>query len=482
MKKKSIKLNYIFNTGYQVMLLASALITTPYISRVLMADGVGTISYVESIVSYFVLFATMGISTYGQREISYVQDSKYERSVIFWNTKLFTIAITSIVSIVYFLFSINNEHSLIFLIYALNLLSVVMDVTWFFQGLEEFYKIVAYNMVFRILNIVCIFLFVKGPEDLFKYALIMVMTLLLGHVALVVNLPKYLVKIKKEDIHPFKDFKVIWALFVPTIAVQIYTVLDKTMIGVITDSAFENGYYEQAIKISRIALTLVASLGTVMLPRIGYHFQRNEMKEVKSLIYGSYRFVWFLGIPLCFGLAMVSDNLTPWFFGPGYDKVADLLKILAFLVVIIGISNVTGMQYLIPTKREKLYSLSVISGACTNFVLNMILISLFQSTGAAIASVTAELVVTVVQIACVRKELSPLRILSEGKNYFIAGIAMSVLLYFENMVLISSALNTILMIGTGAVAYFSVLLLLRDEFLVSNIKTILSKLPIGNTK
>ena len=162
--------------------------------------------------------------------------------------------------------------------------------------------------------------------------------------------------------------------------------------------------------------------------------------------------------------------------------MADLLKILALLVVIIGISNVTVMQYLIPTKREKLYSVSVISGACTNFVLNMILISLFQSTGAAIASVTAELVVTVVQIASVRKELSPLRILSEGKNYFIAGIVMSVLLYFENMVLISSALNTILMIGTGAVAYFSVLLLLRDEFLVSNIKTILSKLPIGNTK
>lgn len=473
MKKKSIKLNYIFNTCYQVLLLLTPLITTPYVSRVLAADGVGTISYAESIVSYFTLFASVGISTYGQREISYVQDSAYKRSVIFWNTKLFTFTIAGIVTCIYMVFALTRDNTILYLIFGFNLLSVLADVTWFYQGLEAFSKTVSYSAVFKLLSVLYIFVFVKDSDDLLTYAFGMVVFTFLGHLALWFDLKKYLVRVKREDIHPFKDFKVIWALFVPTIAVQIYTVLDKTMIGVITQSAYENGYYEQAIKIARVVLMLVASLGTVMIPRIGYHFQRQEMSEVKRLMYRGYRFVWFLGVPLCLGLMMTADNFVPWFFGDGYDKVSNLLKILSLLVIVIGISNVTGMQYLIPTRREKLYSISVISGACTNFILNMILISSFQSMGAAVASVFAEAVVAVVQIVCVRKELSPLKILQEGKNYFIAGAVMCILLYVEGLLFISSIINSFIMIATGAAIYFLVLLVLKDEFFVSNVKSVL---------
>lgn len=152
------------------------------------------------------------------------------------------------------------------------------------------------------------------------------------------------------------------------------------MIGVITQNAYENGYYEQALKIAKLVLTIVTSLGTVMIPRIGYHYSKGDTETVKAYMYRAYKFVWLCGIPLTFGLIAVSSNFVPWFFGDGYDKVVPLLGVLSFLILAIGINNVTGMQYLIPTKRENTFSATVIIGAVTNFVLNFFLIQVFQST------------------------------------------------------------------------------------------------------
>lgn len=178
-----------------------------------------------------------------------------------------------------------------------------------------------------------------------------------------------------KDIH----LKVVWSLFIPAIAIQVYTVLDKTMIGFIADSAFENRYYEQAIKISKMLLSLVTALGAVMAPRIGYLFENGSKKEIQMYMYRGYRFVWFMGIPMCFGIILIAGNFVPWFFGSGYDKVVPLLQILSLLIPVIGISNVTGAQYLIPTKKQRIFTFSVVAGAVINFCLNMVLIYLFQS-------------------------------------------------------------------------------------------------------
>ncbi|MBQ7863274.1 MAG: oligosaccharide flippase family protein [Lachnospiraceae bacterium] len=478
MEKRSIKKNYIYNTLYQILLLLTPFITTPYISRVLGADGVGTVSYAESIVSYFTLFAAMGVTTYGQREISYVQDSCEKRSIVFWNTKCFMAIISGIVILFYLLFASRSENSTIYYILLFNLLAVLVDVTWFFQGIEEFGKIVFRNVILKIISIIYIFIAVKTADDIVRYVFGLTFFTFVGNLSLWFYVPKYVKFVKKEEVHPFKSTKAILGLFVPTIAIQIYTVLDKTMIGILTKSAYENGYYEQAIKIVRMVLMLVASLGTVMVPRIGYYFQNGKKEDVQRLMYRAYRFVWLLGIPLCFGLIMISANFVPWFFGEGYDKVISLISILSFLILAIGINNVTGIQYLIPTQKENIFSLTVIIGACVNFIFNLILIPRIQSEGAAIASVIAETVIAIVQIIIVRKELHPLRIIKEGTNYFIAGLVMVVALYIEGECLESSMLNTLIMITTGALSYGVVLLLLRDFFVLNNIKMILQKIKI----
>ena len=165
MAKKSIKKNYIFNVSYQILLLITPLITSPYLARVLGADGTGTVSFAESIVSYFVLFATFGMTTYGQREVSYVQDSREKRTVVFWETKILELITGLIALLVYIPFSLRQENQALYLVLALNIIAAIFNVTWFFQGLEEFGKIVLRNVIFKIINIIYIFVFVKTKKD-----------------------------------------------------------------------------------------------------------------------------------------------------------------------------------------------------------------------------------------------------------------------------------------------------------------------------
>lgn len=480
MGKKNLKKNYIYNLSYQIILLLTPFITTPYISRVLGADGVGIVSYVESVASYFVLFAAMGITAYGQREISYVQDNKTERSRVFWNAKVLELITTAVALGVYIIFSINQENKVIYYVYTINIINVVTDITWFFQGLEEFKKITVRNLIIKLVGIIYVFTFIKKSEDVVVYAIGLTLFTFLGNALMWLYMPKYVVGINKVKLNPFKDVSVILALFLPAVATQVYTVLDKTMIGLITKDSFENGYYEQAMRISRMVLTVITSLGTVMIPRIGFHFQKDNKEEIRRLMYKSYRFVWFMGIPLCFGLIMISDNFVPWFFGPGYDKVAILLKILAFLIIAIGISTVSGSQYLIPTKREKEFNIAIISGAAVNLFMNIFLINILGCTGAAIASVAAESLISVIMLIMIRKELSIPTILYQGRNYFIAGIVMSLLLYFMNRYMAVSILNTIIMVICGAVSYIGILLIMKDSFLNECVTMVVNKLRKRN--
>lgn len=476
MNKKSIKKNYFYNLAYQILTIITPLITAPYISRVLGADGVGTVSYVESIVTYFTMFAIMGVATYGQREISYVQDSPRKRSIVFWNAKIFEVFTSGIMLAVYLAFSYHQSNRILYIIYTLYLINVIADVSWFFQGMEEFGIIVVRNIIIKIVNILYIFVVVKSKEDIYKYAFGIAFFTTLASVSLWLKLPGYLVRISKGDLHPFKNVRTIVSLFIPTIAIQIYTVLDKTMIGVITGDSFENGYYEQAIRISRMVLTIVTALGTVMIPRIGYYFEQKEEEQIQSLMYRGYRFVWFLGIPLCFGLIVVSSNFVPWFFGEGYDAVVTLLRILAFLILAIGINNVTGMQYLIPTKRQNIFTFTVMLGAFVNLLLNFFLITKYSSAGAAFSSVFAETVIACVQLIIIRKELSPLRVLKEGTNYFFAGMVMALVLWLISPLLIPSIISTLFMVGVGILIYFGVLLIIKDEFLISNVSQVIIKI------
>ena len=462
---KSIKKNYVYNLLYQVLILVVPLVTTPYVSRTLGAEAIGEYSYAYSINYYFTLIAILGTGTYAEREISFYQDDRGTRSRRFWD--LFTLrCITSVFcTIFYFVFiAFFFRDNLTALIVSLNIAAVAFDIVWLFQGMEEFGQISLRNTIVKIISVVCVFIFIKKPEDVALYALIMSLSPIIGSLSLFPFVSAYIDKPVLRNIHPFRDFSNIIRLFIPTIAISIYTVLDSTMLGLFTSTKVENGYYEQALKLSKTTLTIVTSLGAVMIPRISYFFQKGETEEIKTYMYKSYRFVFMIGLPICFGLIAIADNLVPWFYGDGFEKVSSLLKISSLLVIAIGLSNVTGMQYLVPTMRQDKLTASVIIGAVTNFFCNLILIPRFYSVGAIIASVIAEFTVTCVQFCYVRKNLSIRKIFSLSVHYLIASIFMLLLVIAEGTFLEATPLNTIIMIASGVIAYFLVLLIERDEF------------------
>lgn len=474
---KSIKRNYIYNLIQQILTLLTPLITTPYISRVIGAEGIGIYSYASSIVTYFALFAALGTATYGQREISYCQDDKKRRSEVFWNNELLCIITTCISLCFYGLFCFfQKENRIVFFILSLSLLDVCLNVSWLLTGLEEFGKIVLRNIIIKVVSIGFIFTFVRTKDDLIIYVLGLTLALIISDISLWPFVLKFIDRPKVKDLKPFSEIKVVFSMFVPTIAISIYTVLDKTMIGIITKNAAENGFYEQALKISKIALTVVTSLGAVMIPRIGYLFEKHDNDLVRQYMYRSYRFVGFIGIPMGLGLLAISPNFVPWFFGKGFEGVIPLIGVLGFLLLSIGINNVTGIQYLIPTKRQNTFTKTVLIGACVNLIANICLIPSLGAIGAAIASVLAETIIAITQLWIVRKEISSLAIIKQSLKYIISGFIMFFTLLLINKYLQPSIMNTLVLISSGCFVYFSSLFILRDSFFIENTKKIISRL------
>lgn len=462
MKKSSVAENYVYNLIYQILVLILPLITTPYISRVLGPEGTGIYSYTISITTYFILFGSLGISMYAQREIAYVQDKIEKRSKIFWEVIIIRFITLSISMIIfYFTFASKGEYSVYYKILLLEILANCFDISPFFQGMEEFKKIIMRNLIIKIISVISIFIFVKTSNDTKNYLLIYALSTFLGNISLWFYLPKYIKIIPVKDLTFIKHIKPTIILFIPQVATQIYTVLDKTMIGSMVVDKSEVGYYEQSQKIVKILLTLVTSLGTVMLPRIANKFANGKKEEIKENIYNSFQFVYLLAIPMVFGVISVSDIFVPLFLGSGFEKSAIIMCIISPIILIIGLSNVIGTQYLLPTKRQKDYTISVVMGAISNLILNAILITKLLSIGAAIATVFAELMVTLVQVYMVRKEFEIKKILKMSKDYVLAGAIMLIIeILCRKFVIINlrPVIQLFVLVIIGAVTYVGVLM------------------------
>ena len=476
MRKKSIKKNYIYNMLYQLLLILLPVITTPYLARRLGANGNGIYGYTISIVTYFILFGSLGMTMYGQREIAYNQNDKEKRSKIFWELVIIRIVTMCISALVFFIFfGRTGEYSLYYRILLLEMLANALDISWFYQGLEDFKKTVIRNFIIKMISVVCIFTFIKGPGDLTKYMYIYVFSTLFGSLTLWIGVWKFVNKPK--NLKFLYHIPLTISLFIPQIAIQVYTVLDKTMIGSILNDMNEVGYYEQAQKIVKILLTVITAVSTVMMPRIANCFAEGNKDQIKAYMKKTFNFVFILSFPLMFGLIAVSDKFVPLFFGQGYDKVIMLMSILSLITLFISISNVTGTQFLLSTKRQKEFTISVIIGAIVNFILNFILIKAYKSNGAAVATVVAELVVTLVQLYFVRKDFDLKGIFKSSINYLISALVMLAVCIFIDRIMIGRMTVIMTQVIAGVIIYFGILLfVLRDKFLLDLInENIISK-------
>lgn len=470
MSTKSIAKNYLYNLAYQILTLLLPLVTASYLSRTLGANAIGIYSYTYTIVNYFVIFGSLGIALYGQREIAYVQNEKSKRKEVFIELVSFRFVTLLLATFIYFLiFMRSGEYSQYYKILLFELLAAMFDISWFFQGLEEFKKTVTRNILVRLTSVLLIFVFVKTPADLNKYLTIYAVADFIGNISLWIYLPKYFKGVKIRNISIINQIPAILLLFIPQLENKVYNMLDTTMLGNMISDKSEVGYYEQSQKIIRVLLTLVTSLGTVMVPRIANMFATGEKKEIYKYMRKSFNFVFLLGFPAMFGIIATSKDFVPLFFGYGYDRVVILMNILSPIILLMGVSNVLGTQYLLPSKKQKEFTKSVTIGIVVNFILNYIFIKLFRAEGACIATILSQLIVAIVQMKQVGKYVNLKRIFKLSYKYIFSGLIMFIAcmfirLFFEGFICV------ILQIIVGVVVYFSVLIILKDEYIYSFIR------------
>ena len=473
--KPSIKKNFILNTIYQILILIVPLVTTPYVSRILGADGVGIYSYTYSNVSYFLLVGALGSRTYGNREIAYLQKDIEKRSRLFFELVILrlitsTVAITAyVVYLVYFV-SIDTKIAALQTIY---LVAGAIDIIWLFQGMEDFARVVFRNTIVKIFNVILVFILIKTRDDVDLYTIILAGMTLVANLSIWPFITRYVKRVPLKELRPFRHIKEEFILFLPTIAIQVYTYVDKSMIRAFSTNSVENGYYEQTEKIVRVAISVITSLSTVMAPRIAKTYADGNKELLNTYMRKTFRFTWMMAIPIMFGIMGVSGTFVPVFFGTGYDKVKILMPLYSMLIIFVSMSYILGIQFLIAIGRQNVYTVAVTISAVANVVMNLVLIPHFASIGATLATVTAECIGAVVMmIYCERRDLLSFSdMLGNTRQYWFSGIIMFIIVFFISGRTNARFISLIIEIIAGVVAYMCTLLILKDQLLISSLQS-----------
>ncbi|MDO4619782.1 MAG: flippase [Lachnospiraceae bacterium] len=466
LKTAGIRKNIALSTFYQILCIVTPLITAPYVSRVIGGKGIGIYSYTTSIQMYFSLFAALGTASYGNRTIARNRHDPYKRTILFWEIELLTV-LTSTVMLaawgVFLLFA--PTYRIYFCVLTISLLNTMMDISWFYSGLEQFTYTVRQNTIFKLAGVILLFVLIKDENDLLLYILLMTGSHLLGTMSMWMYLPRFLIRIDRKELRVLRHLKETLVYFIPTIATSVYSVLDKTLIQWITHDPYQNGYYEQATKIINMVKSVTfTALNAVLSSRIAFLFKEKKYDEIRKRIDDSINYILFVGIGACFGLIGVADRFVPVFFGPGYEEVIPILQLLSPVVVIIGISNCLGSHYFTPAGLRSKSAKFIICGSVVNLCMNLMLIPRFKSIGAVIGTLAAESVITVLYLIFCDGYLTCRQLFERGWKKLTAGFLMLLAIRFVTTHITGNVQALLAGILCGTL-YLLILLLLKDSFL-----------------
>ena len=469
-----IKHNFMYQAIYEIFIISMPLITSPYISRVLGAELIGVYSYTYSIAYYFVLFAMLGISNYGNRLVSSVRDDKNALNREFSSLLFVHIIVSCIICIIYILYCfiiVKPEEKIYSFIQFFFVASAIFDVNWFFFGIEQFKLSVIRNTIVKFISIILIFLFVKEKSDLDKYCFIMAAGILLSQIAIWPFLSRYVTFIKFNKSDLVKHIKPLLVLFVPVLAISVYKIMDKVMLGWM-DTRESLGFYENAEKIVSVFTTAISAFGTVMLPRMNSLFAKGESETGNRYMQCSMKWMLIVTYAISFGVAGIAPNFVVLFWGSEFKESYSILSILALSLPFVAFASVIRMQYLIPKHKDKIYIISVSGGAIINFIINYLLIPQYAGVGAAIGTICAEGFVCVYQAWRVRHDTRAIINIIKSVPFLLLGITMYIVVrgvgYKLNM---SLFIELLLQITIGAIIYLFCGLII----MLKNVAKVLSK-------
>ncbi|WP_449315406.1 oligosaccharide flippase family protein [Rubneribacter sp.] len=453
-RRGSLRANFVWNTSYQVVRMLTPIITTPYLARVLGSDALGTYSYTYTVATYFTYFCLLGLGQYGNREVAKARRNKEVLSEIFSSIFVMQFAVGLIVVLMYLGYAILISGSLMVysLIWLIWVLAEAVDISWFYYGLEEFKTITIRNIIIRVSLILGIFAFVSSPADLDVYCLLQALSFALNSVVLWGLLKSRIWFICPVPARVLRHLKPNLVLFLPVIAVSVYTQLNAIFLGNLCGMS-SVAYYDNSYKIITISLTVIQSLGTVMLPRMSVLAASGDDNEAKRYLDKSVLLSQAIAFCFMFGIIGIAPVFVPVFFGSGYDPCVLLMIIFAFMIPLCGWSNVLGVQYLIPFGKDGVYLKSVICGALINAALCVPLISYCGVYGAAFAALFAELAVTLVQIAYAKGELRIRSYIRKGIPFLCFGLIEFVVARMACVIFESAFVGLVAGVAMGGVVY-----------------------------
>ena len=452
--------NYLYNLSYQILTIILPIITVPYVTRIFTSEALGNYIFYNSIVSYFSLFAMLGIGVYGTKQIAAASDV----SSTFWNIYAIQL-IASILAIVVYLivaFSIPQMSGVIPLIVGITLFANMMDISWLFSGKEDFKKITIRNIVVRLIGVISIFTFVKSSDDLYLYVFLIVIFDFLGQFVMWVPAKKFIkrpsfnAKVIKKNLHP------IVLLFLPQVAISLYVVLDRTLLGLL-GSYSDVGIYEQGQKLISILLKVVSSLGVVMLPRVANLLSERRDKEAQNMVKFSFILYNLIIFPMIFGLIAVNEVFVKLFLGQNFQDVKYVLYVTVFNIMFVGWSNILGYQVLVVRNKNKEFMLSTTIPAFVSVAVNIAVIPFFGYIGASITSVVVEILVFAIQWYYSRNIINKNLLFNKD----LAKIICSSLVMFGAVMLckmtlgLDGIIGLIVYLAVGGISYLGMIFLLK---------------------
>lgn len=475
-KKESLFKNYIFQFAYQGLILVIPFILSPYLTRTLQETALGVYTYVNSIAYYFVIAANLGISVHGKRIISRNFNDETGLRKAFWSL-YFVHALISIVSLIMYLgfvFCLIKTDRTIYLIEGIYVLSALFDITWLFYGLENFSSVVIKNAVVKVVECIAIFALVKSPKDLWIYTLVSAGGMCLGQVVMIPQAIKLVKPIRFDLKDCMQHFKPLMIFSVALIASSLYTVFDKTLLGIMASKS-DVAFYEFSNKIVSIPQTFVGVVGTVMFPRACKLAAEGKVIEQKKYINISAIVTAFIGMGAIFGLLAVAPLFAKLYYGNTFAICGEVIIALSPTIYIVGAGSILRTQCLIPNGMDKQFNLCIVYNAIINLIVSTSLIPFLGIYGAVIGTLCAELFGLIYQMFLCRKFIDIRETYSSLIPFALIGLIMYLCMQFVGNHLNQDWKGLLILIAAGGTIYSSLSLVYLFLFKREILRFILKK-------
>ena len=482
MGQKSLKKNALLNIVKTLMGMIFPLITFPYASRVLGPDGIGKINFAQSVISYFGLVAGLSTSVYGVKEGAKIRDDKVKFNKLVHELLKINMISTMVAYALFFiaLFVVPkfSSYRSLLCVCSATMLFGLIGMDWVYSAQEDYFYITIRSIGFQVLSLCLLFIFVREKDDYLKYATISVISSVGSNILNFIHSRKYISFKKEKNLNLKHHMKPIFMMFGMAVTISIYTILDTTMLGFFTDD-YQVGLYSAATKINRIVLSLVTSFSAVVLPRLSYYIGKEDIKKFQDLVYKSIDLLFLLSIPSAIGLSLISEPAIILFSGQEFFNAVPIMRIMNPIIVVVGLGGLLGSQILIPMGKEKYTFISEIVGAISNFTLNLILIPKFKATGAAIATIIAESLVSCTQLFFARKYFKLLNFAKSFLRYLLNTIVMGIFVFAVFMISPNTILKLLLPIIVGVIVYGTLLVIEKNPLAMQILSSVGTKTGIS---